>query len=220
MPPRRWSWFLAVPAVGLLLAGCASNENVTVEVPATVPEDFTLDVLVLTGSDVPARGPVERRAGRFVVRADGSLHHGARDGGLPPRVRTLDDRDMESLWMLSSELGLLTPELRDSPLNPEIEGDPPRGIRYVVTVVGDSERWMRRYDRPELDDELDDELADELADDEAERLVRTLAELAWLTDEPRVRRITIPRRYDFGPDPYERYAPPPPPDLGPVEVPE
>jgi hypothetical protein len=191
---------LVVLAVALLLSGCASKETVTVEVPATPPEDFTLDVLVLAGSDVPARGPVDQRPGRFVVRADGSLHYGSRDGGLPPRVRTLDQRDIDNLWALSGDLAMLEPELREPPRNPEIEGDPPRGMRYVVTFVSDSERWMRRYDRPEPRDAGKGEAA--------VRLVRALADYAWLSDEPTVRRITIPRRYDFGPNPYERYGPP------------
>ena len=42
----------------------------------------------------------------------------------------------------------------------------------------------------------------------AAALVRHLAGLAWATDLPQKRIRTIPRRYDFGPDPYARYRTP------------
>jgi hypothetical protein len=165
--------------------------------PGAQPEDFALDVIVLPSSRVPRRGPVEHRASRYVLFADGTLHVGAIDRGLPPRVRTLHERDLDAVWGLSDDVGLLAPAAREAPGNPELERPPASGVKYVVTVTAAGERWMRHY--------VDD------ADDAAGvQLVRALAALAWMSDEPEVRRLTIPRRYDFGPDPYERYAPPPP----------
>jgi hypothetical protein len=38
-------------------------------------------------------------------------------------------------------------------------------------------------------------------------LVRELAALAWANELPNDRVMVIPKRYDFGPDPYERYRP-------------
>ncbi|MHC4909731.1 MAG: hypothetical protein ACYTF9_08450 [Planctomycetota bacterium] len=36
-------------------------------------------------------------------------------------------------------------------------------------------------------------------------LVRHLAALVWARDDAGERRVVVPRRYDFGPDPYAMY---------------
>ena len=62
----------------------------------------------------------------------------------------------------------------------------------MVLVTGDGHRWARTETLGGTDGALD-------------RLVERLAGLAWAADTPAAG--APPHRYDFGPDPYERYRP-------------
>jgi len=174
-----------------------------------VPPDFALDVSVWCGADVPERPEAHLRPGRFIMFADGSLHYGvdviSRDarargedhGGLdwrPGRTRDVRHQDLVDLWALVERLGYGDPEGGTAPINPRLL-DPPDAetIRYVITCVA------RRHRRMFVQDAGAALTHDPVA------LVRRLAALAWVTDQPMSNTYIAPIRYDFGPDPYERF---------------
>ena len=69
---------------------------------------------------------------------------------------------------------------------------------YLLALTGQGERWgyQRTTDinRP--------------ANSAIGSLARHMAQLAWISDVPPQQSPIIPRRYDFGDDPYQRYRQP------------
>lgn len=161
------------------------------------PEDFTIDVAILQGPRVPDQAEAHLRAGHFILFADGSLHHDSGRtvtwGQRPGRTRTLYQQQVTDLWSLASQLGFTSPDNADPPANPALLVPGRTQMIYVLAFSGGGERWtfVRRFDTPEA------------ADPAAVRLIRALAELAWMTDLPADR--FLPVRYDFGPDPYRGF---------------
>ena len=84
------------------------------------------------------------------------------------------------------------------PINADLIEPPRDGIAYVINIVGGDDRWMF----------LRAVSGEQQPDPACVSLVRRLALLAWATDLPEDRITVIPRRYDFGPDPYARYRSP------------
>lgn len=164
------------------------------------PLDFSIDLTILEGDAVDPAPAAHRRHGRFVLRPDGMLcHSDDPEHGvdmLPDGVRLLTRRQMAETWTLVRELGLADPQSATPPSNPLFLTPAPEELLYLLTISGDSRRWM------ETKAVSDDAGAPPTAMDQ---LARHLSRLAWRPDEFEVDRPVTIRRYDFGPDPYERY---------------
>jgi hypothetical protein len=190
---RLIAWALVLTMV--LLAGCSGTGPLprpqTGPIPETRPEDFTLAVTVLG----PGRGPSpvvkggdgkgdeevaapqlprSLRPGRYIVEADGALRAalgpGAEATTFPAQTRQLSPRQVDLLWRLVRDSGLL-----DATNPGRIEG-PDEALRspdrttalFYVAYAG-----QRVTVRTLLDRSGEDALA-------AERVVDRLAEWAWV----------------------------------------
>jgi hypothetical protein len=178
----------------LVLGGCASRTTV----PERAPDDFRLNLAVwrekplVTDDDrIGSEDPDAVQPGRYVLLAGGALHwspDGDPKRGLPPRRRVLSMTDVAELWTLLREEGLADPQ----------RGTPPESLRLiepfsqeltaVAVITGLDRSWMFR---------------DSAAEPTMSRLARRMEELAWA--RPLQAADPLPRRFDFGPDPYERY---------------
>jgi len=136
-----------------------------------------------------------------VLFPDGSLHFGLdpqrKRGGdwLPPLTRILSRRELASLWSIAQQQGFTDPGRGDPAFNFKLVQT---GLNEVVTMVGFSgsgRRWSF-VRRQELSQEGDAAMT---------RLVREMAALAWASDRELPESRIVPKRYDFGPDPYARY---------------
>ena len=112
---------------------------------------------------------------------------------LPPYRRTLEREQVDATWIAIVGLGLFDPGLGmqvDS--GARVEPEPDQTL-YVAVIGGGGVRWslIARHD--------DGDALPALA-----RLADQLAELAWATVLPPA-TSDIPKRYDYGPDPYARY---------------
>jgi hypothetical protein len=184
-----------------MAAGCATTRPASPDPLAAAPEDFSLELIVRRGPDLPEAADVYLRAGHFVFLPDGSLHYAAGPtvpGELPPRVRTLNRGQVAGLWSLLGQLGLADPDANLQPLNFDLIQAPDDGVVYLLGITGHGRRWAF----------VDAAAAGEALDPAAIRVVGRLAELAWLDEQPAGRIMIIPRRYDLGPDPYARYREP------------
>ena len=115
---------------------------------------------------------------------------------LPPRVRIVGPADFAGVWAMIVEEGMAGPQAGDPPVNLTKIRTPATGVRYVIVVVGDGHRRLFVIGD------------DPVEDDPAVRLVRRLAALAWVPDDPHPPLATVPLRYDLGADPYARYRQP------------
>lgn len=184
-----------------LLPGCAAPPSVSGDPLAAAPEDFALELIMRCDKETPPAPQVHQRPGRFIFLPDGSLHYAASDrpdGLMPERTRTLSRRQVAELWSLAHQLGLADPDAGHEPVNLDLIQPPPGGMVYLIAVTGHDRRWMF----------IDAAAAGEAPDPASVAIVRHLAELAWVSDEPEGRVMIIPRRYDLGPDPYARYRRP------------
>ena len=123
-PPRRRRRTLAPAALAALmlcLPGCSSTprplpEPEPVVLPDTTPEDFALSITVVGPSsaetDIDSLPRAERPA-RYLVEPDGVLRAAIGPGATPrvyPRqTRQLDQAQVQRLWRLVGETGLLEP---------------------------------------------------------------------------------------------------------------
>jgi len=209
---RRWPTLLTV-VIALLLAclgGCAARRTPAQPDPlGAVPSDFTLDVAVVSGgkSEVEkSQGgegvPAELRNGRFVLFPTGELHYAARRAvdsapSRPPLVRTLSRDDLARLWAVCGEAGLTSapPMMFDeSAVASPAEGE----VTYVLALQADGRYRGVKVTLPRA----------EVGSSLESAVVRELASLAWANELPAERMMVIPKRYDFGPDPYARYRKP------------
>ena len=199
---------LSICSCVLFLAGCGSTDAVS-STPRSqddlvetqndplldVPDDFELEIKVLVGRKVTNQDVLERREVHMVLFPDGTLHAAAGSevipGARPGLARTLLRGQVADTWALLGRL-----DLRDV-------GDPPTSlvrapgqaeIVHVVEVTanGERRRQVLRFVGP-------------CGDSVSTTLVRSIGGLAWLTDAPQLGNDIIPLRYDFGPDPWERY---------------
>ncbi len=189
-------------ALLLPLAGCVSPPESVSDPLAVVPVDFSLEVVVLSGPGAEGRPEAHLRPGEWILFADGALHHGTEAErslrGLPPVARILSRREVAEVWTLARTLGLTNPARAEIPFNFDLVVAPPGRTVYLGCFTGDGDRWSYRRD-------ID---LDRSAERGLTPLVRHLAGLAWATDLPQKHIRAIPRRYDFGPDPYARYRTP------------
>ena len=192
----------------LCLAGCGSTDAVssnarsqTVPVDRNndplldVPDDFELEIKVLVGNKVADQDVLERREVHMVLFPDGTLHAAAGSevipGARPGLARTLLRGQVADTWALLGRLDLR--DVGDSPTRP-VRAPGQAEIVHVVDVTADGER--RRHVL---------RFVGSCRDSVSTTLVRSIGGLAWLTDAPQIGNDIIPLRYDFGPDPWERY---------------
>jgi hypothetical protein len=104
---------------GLALPGCSSTPAVRPEPEPAVladraPADFALGITVLSPASDPAQidaTPRPQRPARYIVEPDGVLRAaigpGATPRVYPGRTRRLDTEQVQRLWRLASNTGLL-----------------------------------------------------------------------------------------------------------------
>ena len=196
---------MTLAALGLFMvmalsSGCASR--VSIEDPVAerhAPPDFHLDILTVVSGATGPDAPFHARPGRFVLTPDGALHGHWGDEvtlrGMPPVIRMLSRAEIDALWQHAGHNGFLSTEASDPIGNLEMVRPPDGQITQLVSVTMDgrvlnfARTWI-------VDDEPDPEMT---------RLIRAIGHLAWGSDLERMRPPRLPRRYDFGADPYARY---------------
>lgn len=181
--------------------------NSAVDPAGRVPPDLAVEVTVVPGGRVEGRVRIEERPAKLVLLPDGSLHGACDrvppDGTRPARVRRLGREQMADVWSALESAGFADAALADTRAGVRaVEANPndARGAHEVLVTVevqADGARFafVRRFS-PGSDGEP-----------AIRRIVRTLAALAWMSDEPLAEGAELPTRYDLGPDPYARYAP-------------
>ena len=112
---------------------------------------------------------------------------------MPPVRRVLSRGEMAALWTLLRQLGM-DETTHSTPLeNVHLVEPPPEQVSYLVVLTGYGGRWaFQRSSFPETP-----------PDAAIASLVDRLALLAWA--DVRQTTPTIPRRHDYGADPYARY---------------
>lgn len=198
---------MACASLAGVLPGCTSAPSIAVNAPVDpagrLPADLAIEITVAPGARVESRVRVEERPARFVLLPDGSLH-GATDrlppeGVRPARVRRLAREQMVDVWTVLESAGFSNGALSDTQAS--VQGQQPRPAEVLVTleVQADGARFgfVRRFD-PQSEGEQ-----------AIRRVVRTIASLAWASDEPLAESAELPTRYDLGADPYARFAPRP-----------
>ncbi len=166
------------------------------------PDDFSVDVTILTGNRAKDLPQAHARQGKLTLLADGSLHSDSGDSlnfaTRPAPTRWLYQRQIDGLWTLAGELGWLDPSAANIELWPGGVRPASDEIVYIIFLHGEGTDWwfVRRFKTSEI------------PDPEAVQFVRSLCDLAWMTDRAADRNL--PHRYDFGPNPYEGFAMAPP----------
>lgn len=197
----------ALVALLATLSGCASSTFRPDA--ATVPPALSINATVLRGEAAPPVPKVEERNGRWMLLPDGSLRaeapatvervdHGKRPGV----VRALRESEIAELWSLAARLGLADPKAGDPVGNPRMLTPGPAELIQVVEFHAAGESWAFVARGP----------AESGGDRVLGDFIRAMADRAWMADEPPELLPSAAIRYDFGPDPYERYrtASPPP----------
>ena len=190
----------------LQLCGCASKPVVSADPLGDVPGDFTIDVAVIAGggaqrTDDGGIVPAELRSGRFIVLPGGDLYFAPRDvrerDMRPPLTRRLTPDELSQLWSMCSQAGFM--DATPLTMSEARRMAPDSGeVSYIITiqVEGVYRGVAETYERSRA------------ADTAEAALVRELATLAWADELQADRVMVIPKRYDFGPDPYEQYRNP------------
>lgn len=187
----------------MLAVGCAQKQRVSADPLGVAPTDFAIELTILTGPETFASNEVQLRQSRYVMFADGSLYQGddvERLRGadwLPPLTRVLTRRQVAEIWSLAQQLGLTNPDNPTVEANFKLVQTAPDGVMYLTAITGWGERWT--FVRPSSFDSPDPAMT---------HLARALAKLAWSSDQPASAAMIMPKRYDFGPDPYARYRQP------------
>jgi hypothetical protein len=181
----------------------ASTESTATSDPVgSVPSDLWIEVDVSPGRGVKDRAKIEERAARFVLLPDGSLHGEAdrvpHDELRPARVRRLSREQMVDVWSTLRSLGFADAGFADTRGNPKLVEPAAGEVLATLEVHANGERYVfvRRY-QPGGDDQP-----------AMRRMVRSIASLAWSSDEALAETAELPLRYDLGSDPYARFAKP------------
>lgn len=197
--------------VGLLaapvaLGGCAAPPATPLaEDPAlgALPVDLAIDVTILPGQGVGAFSEAHRVRAKYILFPDGSLHgdEGASMGVLvrPALARVLTREEMADVWFVARETGFAELDAAEFDGNPAFLSPARDELLTILTVTaeGRTRTFVRRSAPADVDAST-------------RRMVRTLAALAFASDEPGFDRVIMPLRYDLGPDPYRRFLPPEP----------
>lgn len=195
----RWIALLLL-SLTTLLHGCAQKQRVSADPLGVAPTDFAIEMTILTGPQTFASNEAQLRQSRYVMFADGSLYQGddvERLKGadwLPPLTRMLTRRQVAEIWSLAQQLGLTNPNNPTGEANFKLVQPAPDGVTYLTAITGWGERWT--FTRPSAFDQPDPAMS---------QMARALAKLAWASDQAASSAMIMPKRYDFGPDPYARY---------------
>ena len=224
MNRQRLAAIVILAAIVPALAGCAASSRVDPADLTAVPDDFTLDVSVIRGRDVGEQHGAHLQPMRYVLLPDGTLRSGAvstlpvaDSDSLPGVTRVLTRQQMESLWILIREAGLADRTRREPPTNMALFVAPADRMMYLAQFQAVDVNWSASGPAPIVPTEGADPaastspaLGDSISsiDPTLTTLVKRLAALAWVSDEPASARRPAPIRYDFGPDPYARYRTP------------
>jgi hypothetical protein len=194
------------------LTGCASApESAGPALPEALasagpPVDFALNVTILAGPAVNQPNDPPLRQSRYVLLADGSLCYGSdpeRTKGadwLPPITRILTTGQIADVWSHAREGGLLDPLRANEPVNFKLVPPPLNDeVVYLAEFTALGQRWnfiRRATVHQGIDGPIDQALT---------QLIVELAELAWVDGQSASDVPIMPKRYDFGTDPYSRY---------------
>ena len=195
-------------ALTVACCGCAPSRELSDGINPSdrlgqVPEDLSIDAMVLLGRDVEPGANDLTRPGRFMLMPDATLRYTPdpqpRAHKILPRVRRLSREQIATLWSGAIESGLAEPPASPFAIemgNPALIEPPAAGqIVHVLTIYGGERHWttVRRF------------AAGEQPDPHIGALIESLAALAWVEQYRSVQRQVVPQRSDFGPDPYARY---------------
>ncbi|RLS92662.1 MAG: hypothetical protein DWI12_10785 [Planctomycetota bacterium] len=207
-PTLRSMLAIMMTAMGAsnVFIGCATTPppaTASVSDPAgRVPADLAIEINVTPGRGVGERAKVEERAARFIVFPDGSLH-GESDrvppeGLRPARVRRLAREQMVDVWLTLSAAGFVDPALADTRGNVQLIEPSAGEVLATLMVHADGKRFgFVRFYKPGGDDEQ-----------AIRSVIRSIASLAWSSDEALAETAELPIRHDLGPDPYARFTAP------------
>jgi hypothetical protein len=196
----RFAWIVAI-CMWAALPGCAAEPRASIDPSGAAPADFSLEVSILAPSSPGKRQAVDQTSSRYVLFPDGALHYAIDPVGspgrmwLPPYVRCLSQAEVEQVWSISRHLGLTDPQRADNAINFRVSPPSNDEVVYQVRFSGFDRRWgfVRRAPISESPDRA------------ISQLVKELARLAWADERLRPAEVPVPKRYDFGPDPYAPY---------------
>jgi hypothetical protein len=168
-----------------------------------------MELTVLTGDKVPMQSAIDRHASRYLVLPDGSLHYAPGPGPgaagtegaarQPALARILSRRQMSDLWSLARQLGLADSPLGDEPFNFRLIEAQADEVVCMAAFTAHEQSWSF-IRRAKVHEPSDPAMA---------ALITHLARLAWVEPPAAPSGPTFapaaPQRYDFGPDPYERF---------------
>jgi len=162
-----------------------------------VPQDFQIDVTVLAGETEQGDRPIDERTARYILAPGGDLHFSAgpdlTTSASPGYVRTLEPAAVAQIWAIAA--GQISHSAVHDVPNIELVQAGEGQLTRLIIIQARGDRWFISRTRPIGGTESPDH----------DRLIRTLAAFAWATDAPDIDILRVPIRYDFGPDPYDRY---------------
>jgi len=184
------------------------------------PEDGIIAAAVVVGSDLghrirqdPAAWPVQVRPARAVILSDGSLRADVGPSlGVDDRpgvTRHLRRRQLLTLWQRLDELGFAEAGASNFDRNPNLLVPGPNEVIQILELRRNGRDWIvvDRFavseDAEEGSSGSDGTLSGQ--DPRMKAALRSIAALAWASDAPPDDTIRFPERYDFGPDPWDRY---------------
>jgi len=193
---------LAIPLLALqTLAGCASPPPRS-DAADAAPGDLIIEATVLTGRGAERLDRVERRQGRYILFPDGGLHSDVGrtiDAEVRPGLtRRLERQQVAALWLVARQTGLAVPENGEPASNDALVVAPPGQVVHIITFIGANQSWRFVRMAPGEGEQ----------DPSTTRLIREMAALAWVPDDPSAPLRPAVVRYDFGPDPYAMYRAP------------
>jgi hypothetical protein len=179
--------------------GLAITAEPVADEASAAPPDFSVDLLVLAGDRREPGDRVESGPIRLLVSPDGGVHAAPspQAGGrsLAGRVRTVDRVELARLWAAVKSLGWMDPSLDAPPVEPVLVEPSPDELLAVVSVTGEGRR-QSIVARAGGGGTLPEDIAG---------FIRRLAALAWIDEQATRRGEVVPRRYDLGADPHDRY---------------
>ncbi len=164
--------------------------------PVAHPDDFSVDLMVRP----PGDDKTKPHQGRYALFPDGSFVWGDDPGRLGTSRRMLSRRQVVAVWSLIGELGFGDPDVASAMFNIGLLEPGPGQTIYAAVISGGGRRWTH-VRRVSAGEELDGSMG---------RLVGELVGLARRLGPMEASDASrqVPRRYEFGPDPYARYRRP------------
>ena len=208
----RMLWNAIALMIVMHVASCAAPVSTNDDPLGIAPADFYIDATVFAslGSRSPDAAKAIQNAAphlrpaRYVLFADGTLRQafdatGAKGANwLPPITRMLTREQTAEVWALAHQLGLTRVESGDPLIDPAlVKADAGQRVIYL-DFRGNGKRWNFIRQAP----------LDQAPDAAVVKLIQHLVELSWADVAAPSDTTLVPKRYDFGPDPYQRYRQP------------